>query len=191
MAIEALRLLLAKHNLVQMGTRQQLVVRLETHTNDSPSGGVTVTDILPYTNTLPQEELAQIISSSIDEKPTAQQDGSQQHNQLVPTPHMGFFSTVPSPPMPSVTQDGSQQQQQSVATLPPASPAFNPLDPANVAALHPDFRQLLLASHLMKTTTTAIMNGDCVDFATLFPISSLLEEARNSQLRLHIGAQGG
>ena len=31
MATEALRLLLAQHNLVQTGTRQQLVARLETH----------------------------------------------------------------------------------------------------------------------------------------------------------------
>jgi len=42
----------------------------------------------------------------------------------------------------------------------------------------------------MKTTTTAITNGEYVDFATLFPISSLLEEARNSQLNHQVGAKG-
>ena len=58
MATEALRLLLAQHNLVQTGTRQQLVARLETHLNNTPSGVVTVTDTSSSTNTLPQEELA-------------------------------------------------------------------------------------------------------------------------------------
>jgi len=210
-ATEALRLLLAQHNLVQMGTRQQLVTRLETHLNNSPSGVVTITDT-SSTNTLPQEELAQIISSLIDEKLAARKDGGQQHNRLVPTPHTGSHLTVPSPPMPSPTQDGGQPQQQSVTTLPPAfhafnpsdggqqhqsigtplsaSPAFNPADPATIAALHLDFRQPSLASHLTKTTTTAITNGEYVDFATLLPISSLLEEVRNSQLHLQVGAQG-
>ena len=213
MATEALRLLLAQHNLVQTGTRQQLVARLETHFKNPPSGGVTVTDTPSSTHTLPQEELAQIISSLIEEKLAARQDSGQQHSQLVPSPHTGSHLTVPSPPTPSSTQDGGQPQQQSVATLPPAIhafspssgsqqqqqsvatpppffPAFNPSDPANVAALHPDFRQPSLASHLTKTTTTAITNGEYVDFATLLPISSLLEQARNSQLHLQVGAQG-
>ena len=212
MATEALSLLLAQHNLVQTGTHQQLATRLETHLNNSPSGVVTVTDTSSSTNALPQEGLAQIISSLIDEKLTAQKDGGQQHNRLVPTPHTGSHLTVPSPPTPSPTQGGSQpqqqsvpavppafhafnpsdggQQHQSVATLLPASPAFNPGDPATVAALHPDFRQPSLASHLTKTMTTAITNGEYVDFATLLPISCLLEEARNSQLHLQVGAQG-
>jgi len=103
MATEALRLLLAQHNLVQMGTRQQLVTRLETHLNNSLSGVVTITDTLSSTNTLPQEELAQIISL-IDEKLAAQKDGGQQHNRLVPTPHTGSHLTVPSPPTPSPSQ---------------------------------------------------------------------------------------
>lgn len=38
--------------------------------------------------------------------------------------------------------------------------------------------------------TTAIANGEYVDFATLLPISSLLMEARNSQLHLQVGALG-
>lgn len=48
---------------------------------------------------------------------------------------------------------------------------------------HLDFHQPLLANHLMKTAATTITNGEYVDFATLLPISSLLEEARNSQLK--------
>ena len=149
----------------------------------------------------------------IEEKLAARQDSGQQHNQLVPSPHTGSHFTVPSPPTPSSTQDGGQPQQQSVATLPPAIhafspssgsqqqqqsvatpppvfPAFNPSDPANVAALHPDFSQPSLVSHLTKTMTTVITKYGYVDFATLLPISSLLEEARNSQLHLQVGAQG-
>ena len=212
MATKALCLLLAQHNLVQMGTRQQLVARLETHFNNPPSAGVTVTDT-SSSNTLPQQELAQIISSLINKKLAARQDGGQQNNWLAPTPPTGSHLTVPSPHTPSCTQDGSQprqqsvatlppafhafnpsdgsqQQQQSVATLPPAFHAFNPSDPANITAHHPDFRQPLLASHLTKTTMTDITNGEYVDCATLLPISSLLEEARKSQLHLQVGAQG-
>ena len=138
MATEALRLLLAQHNLVQTGTRQQLVARLETHFKNPPSGGVTATDTPSSTNTLPQEELAQIISSLIEEKLAARQDSGQQHNQLVPSPHTGSHLTVPSPPTPSSTKDGGQPQQQSVATLPPAIHAFSPVkvNKSNRASLH-------------------------------------------------------
>lgn len=66
----------------------------------------------------------------------------------------------------------------------------NPSDPATVTALHPDFCHPLLASHLTKIMTTAITNGEHVDFAILLPISSLLEEAWNPQLKLQVGAQG-
>ena len=58
--------LLKLPNLVQTGTREQLVTRLETHLDNSPSGVVTVTNTSSI-NPLPQEELAQIISSLIDE----------------------------------------------------------------------------------------------------------------------------
>ena len=102
MATEALRLLLAQHNLVQTGTREQLVTRLESHLHNPPSGVVTATDTSP-TNPLPQEELAQIISSLIDEKLAARGNGGQQHNWLVPTPLTGSHSLVPSPPTPIPT----------------------------------------------------------------------------------------
>jgi len=55
MPAEALRRLLAQHNLVQTGTRQQLVARLETHLKNSPSGWVIVNGTPSSTNTLPQE----------------------------------------------------------------------------------------------------------------------------------------
>ena len=89
MATEALFLLLAQHNLVQTGTREQLVTRLETHLNSSPSGVVTVTDTSSI-NPLPQEELAQIISSLIDEKLAVWGNGGQQHNWQVPTHGIPF-----------------------------------------------------------------------------------------------------
>ena len=104
-----------------------------------------------------------------------------------------MVSSPPTPPPPFHAfnlSDGSQQLQQSITTPPPIFPAFNPSDPATVSALHLDFRQLSLASHLTKAMMTAIMNDEYVDFATLLPISSLLEEARNSKLHLQVGAQG-
>ena len=104
--------------------------------------------------------------------PSPVQDGGQTQQQSVTTPPPAFPAFNPS--------DGGQQQQQSVATLPPAFPAFNPSDPANATALHPDFCQPSLASHLTKTTTTAITNSEYVGFATFLPMSSLLE----------VGAQG-
>ena len=139
MATEALRLLLAQHNLT--GTRQQLISRLETHLNSSPSGGVTVTGTPPSASTLPQEKLAQIISSLIDEKLAARQDSGHQHNQLVLTPHTGSLAIVPSPPTQSSTQDGGhRQQQKNNASSPQAFPPFNPSDSSqqhqlNVATL--------------------------------------------------------
>ena len=49
-------------------------------------------------------------------------------------------------------------------------------DPAQVASLHPNFRQPSLASHLTKATPTAITNGEYVDFVTLLPMTSLLTD---------------
>ena len=94
MATEALRLLLAQHNLVQTGTRQQLVAHLETHFNTPPSTGITVTDT-SSTNTLPQQGLPEIIFSFIDETLAARQDGGQEHNWLAPTPHTGSIQRSP------------------------------------------------------------------------------------------------
>lgn len=100
--------------------------------------------------------------------------GGKPTQQHIATPPPAFYAFNPP--------DGGQQQQ-NVATPPPAS------DQANNAALHPVCCQPLLASHLTKTTTTAITNSEYVDFATLLLISSLLEKAQNSQLHLQVGAQ--
>jgi len=42
----------------------------------------------------------------------------------------------------------------------------------------------------MKTMMTAITNVEYVDFASLLPISCLLEEALNSQFHLQVGIKG-
>lgn len=52
MATEAPRLLLAQHNLMQTGTRQQFIARLEAHHNNPPSGLATVADTSSTANTL-------------------------------------------------------------------------------------------------------------------------------------------
>lgn len=135
-------------------------------------------------------------------------DGGQPQQQRVATPLQAFLAFNPSSggqqqqqqkqsittlpqafPAFSPSGDG-QQQQQNAATPPPTFPAFNLSDPAVVATLHLDFQQPPLASHLAKAMMTAITSSEYVDFATLLPISSLLEEARNSQLQLQYGTQG-
>ena len=63
-------------------------------------------------------------------------------------------------------------------------------DPAQVASLHPNFRHPSLASHLTKATSTAITNGEYVDFATLLPMTSLLTDTIHSHLNLKVGDQG-
>ena len=63
-------------------------------------------------------------------------------------------------------------------------------DPAQVASLHPNFRQPSLASHLTKATSTAITNGEYVDFVTLLPMTSLLTDTIHSHLNLKVGDQG-
>ena len=63
-------------------------------------------------------------------------------------------------------------------------------DPAQVASFHPNFRQPSLASHLTKATSSAITNGEYVDFATLLPMTSLLTDTIHSHLNLRVGDQG-
>ena len=63
-------------------------------------------------------------------------------------------------------------------------------DPAQVASFHPNFRQPFLASHLTKATSSAITNGEYVDFATLLPMTSLLTDTIHSHLNLKVGDQG-
>ena len=110
------------------------------------------------------------------------------------------------PPLP---QDGGQnttrQQQPSLHNPPPGNLLPNTAvssglgslsspvdfsDPAQVALLHPNFRQPSLASHLTKATSTTITNGEYVDFATLLPMTSLLTDTIHSHLNLKVGDQG-
>ncbi|KAL9977625.1 hypothetical protein ACROYT_G015051 [Oculina patagonica] len=181
MATEALRLLLAQYNLTQTGTRQQLIARLEANQevpNPQSGSDVPVIRTVQDSTLAPQAELAQLIASIIDEKLASQQDGG--HLQIPrattrATPREGHAvepSLTPFQDGRQQLQDGRQQlqdgrqQQQSLPTPQSAFPAlpqpgalFNPSDPVTVAALLPDFRQPSIASHLTKTTTTAITNG--------------------------------
>ena len=145
---------------------------------------------------VPHAELAALIASIVDERMNHQviQDGgaSNASAQLArPSPPSnrqdGLRSSPPPPP-----QDGAQnttrQQQPSLQNLPPrnllpntgvssglaASSGLGSLsspvdfsDPAQVASLHPNFRQPSLASHLTKATSTAITNGPGMPFPNL------------------------
>ena len=70
------------------------------------------------------------------------------------------------PSLPPPIQDGGQQQQHGrqdntspLRNVPRLPPNFDASDPSHIAALHPEYRQPSLASHLTKTITTAITNG--------------------------------
>ena len=168
---------------------------------------------------VPHAELAALIVSIVDEWMNHQviQDGgaSNASAQLAqPSPPSnrqdGLRSSPPPPP-----QDGAQnttrQQQPSLQNLPPRnllpntgvssglaassglgslSSPVNFSDLAQVVSLHPNFRQPSLASHLTKATSTAITNGEYVDFATLLPMTSLLTDTIHSHLNLQVGDQG-
>ena len=124
-------------------------------------------------------------------------------------------NTQPSPspnPQPSTSlaqplQDGGQLVEQQLAerdhhpgsipasfysppSLYSASNSLDVSDPTHVASLHPNFRQPSLTSPLTKATSTAIMNGEYMHFASLLPLSSLLTNTINSQLNLTVGDQG-
>lgn len=139
-------------------------------------------------------ELVQLISSIIDEKYRRsaiwRPFKRTKHTSPRAMPRAGSQAAEPSFSPLNSTQYGGQQQHGHAATQSafPALPwngiSFHPYVSVTIATLHPDFRQPLLGSHLTKTTTTAITNGKYVDFATLLPISSLLDDSLNSQLRL-------
>ena len=149
---------------------------------------------------VPNAELAALIVSIVDERMNRQliQDGgaSNASAQLTrPSPPSNLQDSLRSSPPPP-PQDGGQnttRQQQPSLQNPPtgnllpntavssglaASSGLGSLsspvdfsDPAQVASLHPNFRQPSLASHLTKATSTAITNGEYVDFATLLPMT--------------------
>ena len=98
----------------------------------------------------------------------------------------------PSTSLPQPLQDGGQPGEQQLAerdrqpgslpasflsppSLYSASNSVLVSDPTHVASLHPDFQQPSLASHLTKATSTAITNGEYVDFAFLLPLSYSLQ----------------
>ena len=164
-------------------------------------------------------ELAALIASIVDEWMNRQliQDGgaSNASTQLArPNPPSNLQDSLRSSPPPP-PQDGGQnttrQQQPSLQNPPPGNLLPNTAvssglasssdlgslsspvdfsDPAQAASLHPNSRQPSLASHLTKVTSTAITNGEYVDFATLLPMTSLLTDTIHSHLNLKVGDQG-
>ncbi|KAM7445684.1 hypothetical protein ABFA07_005939 [Porites harrisoni] len=165
---------------------------------------------------VPHAELAALIASIVDERMNRQliQDGGASSAQLTrPSPPSNLQDSLRSSPPPP-PQDGGQnttQQQPSLQNPPTgnllpstavssglaASSGLGSLsspvdfsDPAQVASLHPNFRQPSLASHLTKATSSAITSGEYVDFATLLPMTSLLTDSIHSHLNLKVGDQG-
>ena len=213
---EALRLLLGQYQLQQTGSREELIARLEAHRN-SRQTGTGNTNPENRTN-MDRLELAQLIASIVDDRIQQQQKQAEQPNTRARQDGGQDVATRSNPralepnPRSVEIQDGglegnSQHGQQALqglqelqGQLPPGrqevhsvplpSTSFNLTDPAHIATLHPNFKQPSLASHLSKTTTTAITNCEYVDFASLLPLYSLLTDAINSQLNLKIGEQG-
>ena len=116
--------------------------------------------------------------------PPPPQDGGQNTTQQLPP-------SLQSPPtgnlLPNTAVPSGLAASSGIGSL--SSPAdFS--DPAQVASLHPNFRQPSLANHLTKATSSAITNGEYVDFATLLPMTSLLTDTIHSHLKLKVGNQG-
>ena len=168
---------------------------------------------------VPNAELAALIASIVNERMNRQliQDGgasnaSAQLTRLSPPSNLqNSLRSSPHPPPQDGGQNTTRQQQPSLQNPPTgnllpntavsaglaASSGLGSLsspvdfsDPAQVASLHPNFRQPSLASHLTKATSTAITNDEYVDFATLLPMTSLLTDTIHSHLNLKEGDQG-
>ncbi|CAH3164569.1 unnamed protein product, partial [Porites lobata] len=219
MSTEALRLLLGERHLQQTGNRRELISRLQFYNEQqrppaSQSAGAQSNSSIA--TGVPHAKLAALIASIVDERMNRQliQDGGASSAQLPrPSPPSTLQDSLRSSPPPP-PQDGGQNttQQQPSFQNPPtgnllpstavssglaASSGLGSLsspvdfsDPAQVASLHPNFRQPSLASHLTKATSTAITNGEYVDFATLLPMTSLLTDSIHSHLNLKVGDQG-
>ena len=215
MSTEALRLMLGVRHLQQTGNHRELISRLQQTEQQRPPASQTAS--APFNSSIatgvPHAELAAFITSIVHERMNNQliQDGgaSNASAQLArPSPPSNLQDSLRSSPPPPL-QDGGQnttrQQQPSLQNLPPRNLLPNtgissglgslssPVDfsnPAQVASLHSNFRQPSLASHLTKATSTAITNGEYVDFATLSPMTSLLTDTIHSHLNLKVGNQG-
>ena len=213
MSTEALRLTLGERHLQQTGNRRELISRLQQNEQhrppaSQPESGPSNSSVATG---VPNAELAALIASIVDDR----MNRHCSNDQLArPSPPSNLQSHGPSPPLPP--QDGGQNTTCQVPTSSlRSSPAGNLLpntavpsgltassglgslsspadfsDPAQVASLHPNFRQPSLASHLTKTTSSAITNGEYVDFATLLPMTSLLTDTIHSHLNLKVGDQG-
>ena len=218
MSTEALRLMLGERHLQQTGNRRELISRLQHNEQQRPpaSQSAGAQSNSSIATGVPHAELAALIASIVDERMNRQliQDGGASSAQLTrPSPPSNLQDSLRSSPPPP-PQDGGQNttQQQPSFQNPPtgnllpstavssglaASSGLGSLsspvdfsDPAQVASLHPNFRQPSLASHLTKATSTAITNGEYVDFATLLPMTSLLTDTIHSHLNLKVGDQG-
>ena len=218
MSTEALRLMLGERHLQQTGNRRELISRLQHNEQQRPpaSQSAGAQSNSSIATGVPHAELAALIASIVDERMNRQliQDGGASSAQLTrPSPPSNLQDSLRSSPPPP-PQDGGQnttQQQPSLQNPPTgnllpstavssglaASSGLGSLsspvdfsDPAQVASLHPNFRQPSLASHLTKATSTAITNGEYVDFATLLPMTSLLTDTIHSHLNLKVGDQG-
>ena len=218
MSTEALRLMLGERHLQQTGNRRELISRLQQNAQQRPSASqsASASSNSSIATGVPHTELAALIASIVDERMNRQliQDGGASNAQLTrPSPPSNLQDSLRSSPPPP-PQDGGQnttQQQPSLQNPPTgnllpstavssglaASSGLGSLsspvdfsDPAQVASLHPNFRQPSLASHLTKATSTAITNGEYVDFATLLPMTSLLTDTIHSHLNLKVGDQG-
>ena len=182
MSTEALRLTLGERHLQQTGNRRELISRLQQNEQhrppaSQPESGPSNSSVATG---VPNAELAALIASIVDER----MNRHCSNDQLArPSPPSNLQSHGPSPPLPP--QDGGQNTTCQVPTSSlRSSPAGNLLpntavpsgltassglgslsspadfsDPAQVASLHPNFRQPSLASHLTKTTSSAITNG--------------------------------
>ena len=218
MSTEALRLMLGERHLQQTGNRRELISRLQHNEQQRPpaSQSAGAQSNSSIATGVPHAELAALIASIVDERMNRQliQDGGASSAQLTrPSPPSNLQDSLRSSPPPP-PQDGGQNttQQQPSFQNPPtgnllpstavssglaASSGLGSLsspvdfsDPAQVASLHPNFRQPSLASHLTKATSTAITNGEYVDFVTLLPMTSLLTDTIHSHLNLKVGDQG-
>ena len=215
MSTEALRLTLGERHLQQTGNRRELISRLQQNEQHRPPASQPESG--PSNSSVatggPNAELAALIASIVDERMNRHCSNEQLARPSPPSTLQSLGSSPPPPP-----QDGGQnttcQLQLPTSSL-QSSPAGNLLpntavpsglttssglgslsspadfsDPAQVASLHPNFRQPSLASHLTKATSSAITNGEYVDFATLLPMTSLLTDIIHSHLNLKVGDQG-
>lgn len=122
--------------------------------------------------------------------PPPPQDGGQNTSrQQQPSPH----NPPPGNLLPNTAVSSGPAVSSGLAASSGLGSLSSPVDfsdPAQVASLHPNFRQPSLASHLTKATSTAITSGEYVDFATLLPMTSLLTDTIHSHLNLKVGDQG-